>query len=57
MESTSPQPIGSVGSPPTVAAPTRSAFQTDTILIRLIMPAAWALRAPAVAWVQGVTWA
>jgi hypothetical protein len=57
FEDASPQPIGSVGTPNVVAAPTRSAFQTDTILIRLIMPAAWVLRAPAISWVQGVTWA
>lgn len=57
FEDTSPQPIGTPGTPTVVAAPTRSAFQTDTLLIKLVMPAAWVLRAPAVAWVQGVTWA
>jgi Phage capsid family len=57
FEDTSPQPIGTAGTPNVVAAPTRNAFQQDLVLIRLIMLASWALRAPAVAWVQGVTWA
>ena len=56
-DDTAPQPIGTAGTPTVVAAPTRSAFQQDLVLIRVVMPAAWALRAPAIAWVQGVTWA
>ena len=32
----SPLPIGTLGTPPTIAAPTRSLFQTDAIAMRLI---------------------
>ncbi len=57
MEDTTPLAIGSVGTPATVAAPTRSAFQTDTIATRLILRAAWAWRtAGAAAWISGATW-
>jgi hypothetical protein len=57
MEDTAPLPIGSEGTPPTVAAPVRSLFQTDSIALRLILPINWALRRTGVvAWTQGVTW-
>src|SRR5262249_45744109 len=56
-QETSPSPIGTVGTPNLVAAPSRSLFQTDTIGIRLILRATWALRAPgAVAWIANTTW-
>ena len=58
MESTAPLPIvtGAQGSG-VAASPTRSLFQTDCIGLRLILRAAWALRAPgSVAWMQNVTW-
>jgi hypothetical protein len=45
-QETSPAQIGVAGSPNVVAAPTRSLFQTDCVAIRLILRAAWALRAP-----------
>src|SRR5262245_18275281 len=57
FEDTAPPPIGSVGAPAVVGAPTRSAFQQDLILIKMLMPAAWALRASAISWIQGVSWA
>jgi capsid protein len=54
---TTPQPISSTGSPNTAAAPVRSMFQTDCVAIRLVLRAAWILRAPgAIAWVQNVNW-
>jgi len=57
MEDTTPLAIGTVGSPATVAAPTRSLWQTDCIGIRMILPMNWALlRTGTLAWVTGVTW-
>lgn len=45
------------GSPATaVAAPARSLFQTDCVVVKCTLPAAWTLRAPAVAWLTGATW-
>jgi hypothetical protein len=43
-EDTNPQQIGTAGTPNVVAAPTRSAFQTDVILLRCILRITWALR-------------
>lgn len=57
MEDTTPLAIGTPGSPPTVAAPARSLFQTDSLGLRMILPMNWALRRTGtVAWVAGVTW-
>lgn len=39
-----------------IAGGVRSLFQTDTIGLRLILQAAWALRAPAVAVIPAVNW-
>lgn len=58
MEDTTPLAIGTAGTPPTVAAPVRSLWQTDTMAIRMIMDVNWALRrtgvsvwmGPALAW-------
>ena len=44
MEDTTPLAIGSTGTPASVAAPTRSFWQTDTIGIRMICPMNWAFR-------------
>jgi len=44
MEDTTPLAIGTPGTPPTVAAPARSLWQTDTIGIRLVMPMNWTMR-------------
>ena len=43
MEDTTPLAIAS-GSPGTVASPTRSLWQTDTIGVRMIMQANWIYR-------------
>jgi len=57
MEDTTPLAIGTAGSPATVAAPTRSLWQTDSMALRLIMPLNWTLRRTGVvAWMAGVTW-
>jgi hypothetical protein len=44
LEDTAPLQIGTPGTPPTVAAPTRSLWQTDTIGLRLVMPMNWTMR-------------
>jgi HK97 family phage major capsid protein/HK97 family phage prohead protease len=58
MEDTTPAQIGSnVGTVPTVAVPTRSLWQTDTIGIRMIMDINWAMRRPGmVHTVTAMTW-
>jgi HK97 family phage major capsid protein len=57
MEDTTPLAIGVAGTPPVVAAPVRSLFQTDTLAVRMILPMNWALRrAGVVAWTESVTW-
>jgi HK97 family phage major capsid protein/HK97 family phage prohead protease len=57
MEDTTPLAIGTPGAPPTVAAPVRSLFQTDTLGLRMILPMNWAMRRTGlVSWVTGVTW-
>jgi HK97 family phage prohead protease/HK97 family phage major capsid protein len=56
MEDTTPLAIAS-GSGPTVASPTRSLWQTDSLALRLILPINWTLRRTGVvSWVAGVTW-
>jgi HK97 family phage prohead protease/HK97 family phage major capsid protein len=58
MEDTSPAQIGSsVGTVATVAVPTRSLWQTDTIGIRMIMDLNWAMRRTgSVVWTDTMTW-
>jgi hypothetical protein len=57
MEDTTPQQLVAAGTPPVVAAPQTSLFQTDSLGLRLILPMSWCLRvAGAVAWVSGTTW-
>ncbi|HJQ61186.1 MAG TPA: phage major capsid protein [Vineibacter sp.] len=57
FEDTTPLQIGTAGSPATVAAPTRSMFQTDSLALRMILPMNWAMRRTgSVAWIAGVTW-
>jgi len=54
---TVPSALSAVGSPNTLAAPMRSAFQTDVTALRSILPIDWALRrAGAVAVVNLATW-
>lgn len=58
FEDTAPLAIGTPGSPATVAAPSKSAFQSDLVILRARLDAAWALRVPgAAAWINtGMTW-
>jgi HK97 family phage prohead protease len=57
MEDTTPLPIGSAGTPPVVAAPVTSLWQTDSLALRLILPVNWALRRTGVvSWTSSVTW-
>lgn len=57
MEDTTPLQISTVGTPPTVAAPARSLWQTDTIGIRMIMDLNWAMRRTGcVQWTTAMTW-
>jgi hypothetical protein len=46
FEDVTPLNIGTPGSPPVVASPTGEAFQTDVLLIRAILWAAWVMRVP-----------
>jgi len=56
-EDTTPLPIGTVGSPATVAAPTRSLWQTASIGIRMLLDMNWSMRRTGmVTWMTGVTW-
>jgi len=56
-ESDTPLEIASPGSPATVAAPGRSLWQTDSVNLRCIWPATWAVRDPGlVAWIEDATW-
>ena len=51
QEATAPLAIASPGSPPTIAAPVRSLFQTDSVGLKLRLPVTWTKRhAAAVAW-------
>jgi len=52
-----PAQISTAGAPNLIAGGVRSLFQTDTIGLRMILQAAWALRAPAVAYIADVSWA
>lgn len=57
LEDTTPLQIGTTGSPATVAAPTRSLFQTATIAIRMLLDISWAMRRPGmVQTITGVSW-
>jgi hypothetical protein len=54
---TVPSALSAVGSPNTVAAPMRSAFQSDVTALRSVLPLDWGLRrAGAVAVINGTTW-
>jgi HK97 family phage major capsid protein/HK97 family phage prohead protease len=57
MEDTNPLQLAAAGTPPTIAAPAQSMFQTDSLALRLILPLNWTVRrAGVVSWVAGVTW-
>jgi hypothetical protein len=56
-EDTAPLAIASPGTPPIIAASTRSLWQSDCIATLLILRAAWVWRgASAVAWVSTASW-
>lgn len=57
MEDTSPTDLVGVGSPPVVAAPQRSLFQTDSIALRMIFFLNWVQRrAGTIFFTAGVNW-
>jgi hypothetical protein len=57
FEDTTPLAISTPGSPNTVAAPTRSAFQQDMLIIRVRAKATWGVIAPGgVQVIQNVKW-
>jgi hypothetical protein len=56
LEDTTPLAIGTPGSPPVVAAPTLSAFQSGLIIIKVRGRVAWCVQPGAVAVVTGATW-
>ena len=56
-EQDSPLPISTVGTPNTIAAPTRSTFQTATLALRLLQDVSWTMtRTGRVASITTVTW-
>ncbi|THK37624.1 phage major capsid protein [Ensifer sp. MPMI2T] len=56
-EDTTPLPIGTPGTPATVAAPVRSLWQTASIGVRMLLDMNWAMRRSGmVAWIENVTW-
>jgi hypothetical protein len=57
MEDTTPLAIGTPGAPPTVAAPVRSLFQTDSLAVRMLWDLNWTMRRTGVvAWTDTMTW-
>jgi hypothetical protein len=56
FEDTTPLDISSPGSPPTVAAPVKSAFQTNLIVIRVRANLAWAVASGAAQVISAVNW-
>jgi hypothetical protein len=55
-EDTSPPPIGSPGTPPTVGAPTLSALQSYLVVIKVRARMAWCVQPACVAAVSGASW-
>lgn len=56
-EDTSPAQIGTAGSPPVVAAPVISMFQTASIALRMLLDVTWAMRRDGmVQWIDGADW-
>jgi len=49
MEDATPQHIHA-------ASPVRELWQTDALALKMTLAAAWAMRAPHVAWIQNTTW-
>ncbi len=55
-EDDDPPALSVAGSPNTIAAPTRSLFQTDSLGARIIAPISWVARSGAVAFMAGAGW-
>lgn len=56
-DDSAPLAIGTPGSPPTVAAPALSLFQSDLVSLKCILRACWAFRWPGIAAITtGMTW-
>jgi hypothetical protein len=52
-----PPQFSTPGSPNVAAAPIASTFQTDSVAVKVRLPATWALRDPrGVAWLTAATW-
>ena len=57
FDDTTPLDIGTSGTPPVVAAPVKSLWQTNSLGLRLILPVNWLMRRTGmVSFVAGVTW-
>ena len=56
FEDTTPLAIGTPGTPPTVAAPTHSAFQEDLLIVKARGRCAWTVQPGAVAVINGAAW-
>ena len=57
MEDTAPLQLTTAGTPPVVAHPVRSFFQTGVSGLRMIMDVSWAMRRPGmVQFIESVTW-
>ncbi len=53
---TNPLAIVAAGTPPVVAAPVISAFQSDQMLLKLILRCAWGVRSGGAQYISGTTW-
>ncbi len=54
---TAPLQIGTTGTPPTVAVPTWSLFQSDSLGLRLRLDVVWGLRnSRCLSWMTDVIW-
>ena len=56
VEDATPLPIGTPGSPPTVAAPTLSAFQSGLIVIKVRGRVAWCVQPGSISVITGASW-
>lgn len=58
MEDTTPLNISTAGTPPTLAHPTQSMFQTGQLALRMILDITWAMRRPGmVQFIDAADWA
>ncbi len=56
VEDTDPAPFSTPGSPPTIAAPIRSLWQTNTASLKCTLPISWIRAGGTAAVVTGITW-